>query len=217
MQVIMIRKPKAFTLIELLVVIAIIGLLSTIIAANMSAARAKGRDAKRISDMRTIQVALEEYYNDYGLYPKFIYGASSGVQCYIGGAWTACPTLAPTYISVVPSDPNYNVTCGSTWQAGCYQYVAFMVGSGGGCAVAGATPLRYHLAATLEQSNNSALKQDSDADWSGNVSDSTGAALSTTYTICTGGNTNFSGVSSNAGSCGVDTNQATETCLDFTN
>lgn len=52
-------KPKGFTLIELLVVIAIIALLSTIAGVALNSARQKGRDAKRVADIRQIQTALE--------------------------------------------------------------------------------------------------------------------------------------------------------------
>ncbi len=49
--------------------IAIIGLLSTIVLASMNTARQKARDAARISDIRQIQTALEEYASDNGHYP----------------------------------------------------------------------------------------------------------------------------------------------------
>ena len=65
----MYKDKKAFTLIELLVVIAIIGLLSTLSIIALNSARAKARDAKRISDVKSMQVALEMYYNDMGDYP----------------------------------------------------------------------------------------------------------------------------------------------------
>ena len=63
------KDKKAFTLIELLVVIAIIGLLSTLSIIALNSARAKARDAKRISDVKQMQVALEMFYNDTGDYP----------------------------------------------------------------------------------------------------------------------------------------------------
>ena len=79
---------KGFTLIELLVVIAIIGLLSTIVLASMSTARQKGNDTRRISDIKSIQLALENYYDqNSSSYP------------------TQLSALAPNYISVVPKDP----------------------------------------------------------------------------------------------------------------
>ena len=63
------NNKSGFTLIELLVVIAIIGLLSTLSILALNQARARARDAKRISDVRQIQTALELYYNDKGDYP----------------------------------------------------------------------------------------------------------------------------------------------------
>lgn len=62
-------NKKGFTLIELLVVIAIIGLLSTLAVVSLNNARAKSRDAKRVSDIKQIQTALELYYNDNNGYP----------------------------------------------------------------------------------------------------------------------------------------------------
>ncbi len=83
---------RGFTLIELLVVIAIISILSSVVLANLGTARQKGRDGKRVSDMKQIQLALELYYDNYSQYPL--------------NGWAALNTaLAGTYISVVPNDP----------------------------------------------------------------------------------------------------------------
>lgn len=63
-------KRKGFTLIELLVVVAIISLLSSIIVSNITTARMKARDARRIQDFRQLSTALELYFNKYGTYPN---------------------------------------------------------------------------------------------------------------------------------------------------
>jgi len=63
------KKQKGFTLIELLVVIAIIALLSTTVMSSLSSARSKGRDAARVAEIRSIQTALEMYFDKYNTYP----------------------------------------------------------------------------------------------------------------------------------------------------
>lgn len=64
------RNKKGFTLVELLVVIAIIGLLSTLAVVALGSARSKARDARRISDIKQVQTALELYFADLGVYPN---------------------------------------------------------------------------------------------------------------------------------------------------
>lgn len=66
------KAQKGFTLVELLVVIAIISLLSGIVLSSLNSARMKARDARRISEMRQIQLALEMYYHNNGNYPIVI-------------------------------------------------------------------------------------------------------------------------------------------------
>lgn len=61
---------NGFTLIELLVVISIISLLSSVVLTSLSGARASARNTQRQQDLRSIQTALEMYYNDHGQYPQ---------------------------------------------------------------------------------------------------------------------------------------------------
>jgi type II secretory pathway pseudopilin PulG len=51
-------------------VIAIIGLLATLAVVAFGGAREKARDAKRISDMKSIYKAVEMYYDEHGHYPN---------------------------------------------------------------------------------------------------------------------------------------------------
>ena len=63
------NNKKGFTLIEILIVISVIGILASIVLVNLGGFRSRGRDARRISDLRTIQNALELYYANSGNYP----------------------------------------------------------------------------------------------------------------------------------------------------
>lgn len=69
-------RERGFTLIELLVVIAIIGLLASIVLASLESAREKSRNARRVTDLKQYQLALELYYDENGGYP-----ASAGWDC----------------------------------------------------------------------------------------------------------------------------------------
>lgn len=55
------KQKFGFTLVELLVVITIIGILSTAAVVNLRTAKAKARDARRLSDIAQIRKALEVY------------------------------------------------------------------------------------------------------------------------------------------------------------
>ncbi|MFA5830821.1 MAG: type II secretion system protein [Candidatus Paceibacterota bacterium] len=89
------KKQKGFTLIELLVVIAIIAILSTVVMAGLNSARLKGRDAKRLSDIKQVQAALELYYDSNSGYPS-------------AATWAAAlsTTLFTAYMNPLPSNPS---------------------------------------------------------------------------------------------------------------
>lgn len=101
---------RGFTLIELLVTIAIIGLLSSIVLTSLNIARAKARDAKRLSDMHQVELALGLYFSDNGAYPNTgltWWGACSAYGSHTSptGPTAWVPSIAPAYISSVPFDP----------------------------------------------------------------------------------------------------------------
>ena len=89
----LLKLEKAFTLIELLVVISIIGILTTLVFANLNAARQRARDAQRKSDLRNISTALRLYYSDNARYPASIN---------FGEAWELNDI---EYMTLIPDDP----------------------------------------------------------------------------------------------------------------
>ena len=121
------KNTHGFTLIELLVVIAIIGMLSAVVIASVSGARAKGFDARRLTDIKQLQLALDLYNETNGHYPPSLLDASF---------------VDSGYIPKIPKDPTTNLN---------YNYAGLVGTAGPG--VCGA----YHLGATFQDPNNSAF------------------------------------------------------------
>ncbi|MHB1162911.1 MAG: type II secretion system protein [Minisyncoccota bacterium] len=112
-------SSRGFTLIELLVVIAIIGVLSSIVLASLNTAKYKANDAKRRSDLLSLQTALELYHVKHNAYPS-----TGGVTSAAGAPATNVTTnwipglVADGDISQLPQDPTYPQKLGgfcATW------------------------------------------------------------------------------------------------------
>ena len=63
------QAQSAFSLIELLVVTAVLGLLAALAGPPLLAAIERGRVGRVVSDLRTVEVALEAYRTEHGYYP----------------------------------------------------------------------------------------------------------------------------------------------------
>lgn len=133
---------SGFTLIELLVVIAIIGVLASIVLASLNSARQKSRDARRIADIKQLQLALELYYDAQSppAYPVSTGACDAtlrGLQVLATGG----------YIPQVARDPSLPAA------TNCYWYAT---------NTSGTPNSTYHLGATVEQTTNPALSSDKD-------------------------------------------------------
>lgn len=138
------NKNRAFTLIELLVVIAIISILMAIVITNLTQAKAKSRDAKRVSDIAQLQLALEIFFDRCNRYP--VVDSTPPVQGSIipdiDDTGNGCPSgiELETFISRIPTPP-----------------IALDYAYG-----VNANPADYILRAKFETDNPSLLVDDSD-------------------------------------------------------
>ena len=131
-----ISYKRGFTLIELLVVIAIIGILSSIVLASLNSARKKGRDARRVSDVKQLQLALELYYDSTGSYPDGTVYATA-----------LADLTSNSFISALPSDPSSGTAS--------YGYVGLPASCTTNCT-------SYAVGAILETAAHTALAADND-------------------------------------------------------
>jgi len=98
-------SQKGFTILELVVVAGIIILILSIIASRLDVSRAKARDTKKVSELKTLQTALELYNLDSG-YPKVAEGGlytnsatESSMSLVLNGIVNA------GYLSAIPVPP----------------------------------------------------------------------------------------------------------------
>ena len=147
-------NKKGFTLIELLIVVAIIGLLATLAIISLTSAQAKARDTKRIADVKSMQNALEMYFNDNAAYPTSTTWAT--LQTILA------PTTGTQYLTSLPATP---VTSTAT------EFYAYAVNG---------TTNKYCLMSILEKTGNQMENQDIDTD---NCTTGTPAAVANTYGV----------------------------------
>ncbi len=92
-------KGDGFTLVELLVVLAIITALAGVVLVSVSGARSKGDDAKRVSDIGQIALAVRLYAEQNSTYPTC--GSGSPVEITQD---TCMQTALSTFFSTIPDD-----------------------------------------------------------------------------------------------------------------
>lgn len=137
------NSNRGFTLMELLIVVAIIGLLASMILVGLSSFRTRGRDARRVADVKQVQNGLEIYYAKMNKYPDVQSSGTPGGDGVLVG-WEAMVNeikIADIGITQIPQDP-----------LGEDRSYAYSTESG--------NPQSYIIGVALEDPGNQALKTD---------------------------------------------------------
>lgn len=88
-------KLGGFTLVEILIVISIIGILTTLAILSFGSTEEISRNNTRLSDVKQIQLSLEEYYKYENAYPS---------ELVFGDKLTG-PSTGKTFLNIVPKNP----------------------------------------------------------------------------------------------------------------
>lgn len=117
-------KKSGFTLVELLVVVTIITILMAIGFISYRQFVRQAEDAQRLSDLKFIQSALEQYHADQHYYPPSI----------TPGEALKNPDKTKTYLTIIPKDPlgeaeylyvPQGTGCSDTQPASCKSYCLY--------------------------------------------------------------------------------------------
>ena len=133
------NTKKGFTLIEILIVVAIIAILASVVLIGLGPTQQKGRDARRLSDLRELQTGIELYYSHCGVYPNpgpTVAGCAAASTGPIVSGGLAAALTGGGYATNVPDDPTTSKH---------YTYTV------------NAAATSYTLSATLEDAGNPAL------------------------------------------------------------
>src|ERR1700733_9200630 len=140
------KRNKGFTIVELLIVIVVIGILALLVITTYSGIQAKARNAKRQTDIQSLQTQLEAFFSQNGYYPSLTDMNSS--------TWLATnmKSLDQNALSD-PSNPTQSKTLLATPALKSYAY-AVSNSAGTSCESADTTCAQYTLTADYEGTVN---------------------------------------------------------------
>jgi prepilin-type N-terminal cleavage/methylation domain-containing protein len=141
------KLQKGFTVLEFLIVIAIIMILLAIILPSLQTARERSYDEKRVTDLKTISLELEQFKQACGGYPNKL-----DVMLPCGDDMTGNNNLG----KYIPELTQYNISDDTL--PGYIMYTPFSVSPTDPVCVA------FHLAITL-QSDTTGIFANGDADF----------------------------------------------------
>lgn len=121
------KTSRGFTIVELLIVVVVLAILATIVIVAYNGIQERARNAKRQSDLSSVQKKLETYNAENGEYPRTTNNPKSNWRaadvrtddnCFSG---TSQPDWVPGISGLPQSDQS---STGVDGMKGCYLYVS---------------------------------------------------------------------------------------------
>ena len=148
------KRDQGFTIVELLIVIVVIGILALLVITTYSGIQAKARNAKRGSDIKSLQTQIEAFFSQNGYYPS-----QTDLNDTKSGGWVATNMKSLDVNAVVdPSEDNSCLAAGSCLKSGTPAAKAYYYNvtdsSGNSCETTDTNCAKYTLTATYEGTVN---------------------------------------------------------------
>ncbi|HXR50034.1 MAG TPA: prepilin-type N-terminal cleavage/methylation domain-containing protein [Verrucomicrobiae bacterium] len=141
------KRNQGFTIVELLIVIVVIGILALLVITTYSGIQAKARNAKRQSDLKSIQTQLEAFFSQNGYYPS--------LTDLNGSSWRSTNMKSLDQNALIdPSNPTQSTTL-TTGTTPSKQYAYNVTdSSGASCETTDTNCAKYTLVAGYEGTVN---------------------------------------------------------------
>jgi len=142
------KNNKGFTIVELLIVIVVIGILALLVITTYSGIQAKARNAKRQTDVASLQTQLEAFFSQNGYYPS--------LTDMNGAAWLTTNMKSLDQNALIdPSNTSQSKTLLAAPALKSYSY-AVTDASGASCETTDTNCAKYTLTASFEGTVNGA-------------------------------------------------------------
>jgi len=141
------KSNKGFTIVELLIVIVVIGILALLVITTYSGIQQKARNAKRTSDLKSLQTHIEAFFSQNGYYPS-----RANLN---DGSWLSTNMKSLDQNALIdPSNPTQSKSMASAPAAKVYSYQPTQSDGTTSCESDDTTCAKYTLTATYEGTVN---------------------------------------------------------------